>query len=95
MATKKYLKRVVKGPKSLHHVDPRTGKRYIAEPGEEVEVFAQQAASKAQHLIDPKVAAAQKATEEAVAEAAAEEVTAEPEEAKAKPKPKGGSSEES
>ncbi len=83
MATK-YLKRVVKGPKPLHHLNPKTGKRYIAEPGEEILVLAQQAKSKSHLLIDPKVAAAQKAaeeaaneSEEAVAEEAEEAIEAE------------------
>jgi hypothetical protein len=73
MATK-YLKRVVKGPKAFHHLDPKTGKRFIAQPGEEIFVLAQQAKSKAKHLIDPKVAAAMKAAEEAAEIANATEV---------------------
>ena len=67
MAAKKFLKRIVKGPKPLHHADPRTGKRYIAQPGEEVEVLSQQAVSKAHLLIDPRVAEAEAAAEEAAA----------------------------
>ncbi len=83
MATK-YLKRIVKGPKPIHHLNPKTGNRYIAEPGEEILVLPQQAKSKSHLLIDPKVAAAQKAAEEAAneAEAEAEEEAPEAEAAK-------------
>lgn len=78
----KTFKRVVKGPKPIHHVDPKTGERFIAQPGDTIDVTPQTAVSKAAFLVDPKVAAAQKKAEEAAAEAANEAVSDEEDDSK-------------
>jgi len=68
MATRN-VKRVVTGQKCLWITDPKTGVRVRAEPGDTVSVAPTTAEAFADRLIDPKVAAAQLAAQEA-AEAA-------------------------
>lgn len=70
--TEKLFKRVVRGPKDFYYVPPGGDRaaRRKAKPGETVEVTAKCANAFKAQLVDPDVAAAQKAADEAVAEAA-------------------------